>query len=61
MTLEELKRRGTTILVVAHRLSVLPVVDKLLVIRDGRLAMYGDRDEVMRKLAPPQPRVAAKG
>jgi len=61
VTLEELKRRGTTILVVAHRLSVLPVVDKLLVIRDGRLAMYGERDEVMRKLAPPQPRVAAKG
>jgi len=61
VTLNELKRRGTTILVVAHRLSVLPVVDKLLVIRDGRLAMYGNRDEVMRKLAPPQARVAAKG
>jgi len=61
VTLEELKRRGTTILVVAHRLSVLPVVDKLLVVRDGRLAIYGARDEVMRKLAPPQARVAAKG
>ena len=52
-TLEELKSRGSTILVVAHRLSVLPIVDKLLVIRDGRLAMFGERDEVLRKVAPP--------
>ena len=61
VTLEQLKKRGTTILVVAHRLSVLPVVDKLLVIRDGRVAMYGARDEVMSKLAPPQKRVSVQG
>ena len=61
VTLEQLKKRGTTILVVAHRLSVLPVVDKLLVIRDGRVAMYGARDEVMSKLAPQQQRVSVQG
>ncbi|MDQ3144166.1 MAG: type I secretion system permease/ATPase [Pseudomonadota bacterium] len=61
VTLEQLKKRGTTILVVAHRLSVLPVVDKLLVIRDGRLAMYGARDEVLRKIAPQQQRVSVQG
>jgi ATP-binding cassette subfamily C exporter for protease/lipase len=49
-----------TILVVAHRLSLLPVVDKILAIRDGRLAMYGARDEVMRVIAPQQ-RVSARG
>jgi ATP-binding cassette subfamily C protein len=54
-TLEALKARGKTILVVAHRLSVLPVVDKLLVIQDGRLAMFGERDDVLRKIAPPPP------
>jgi ATP-binding cassette subfamily C protein len=63
-TLENVKKRGTTILVVAHRLSVLPIVDKLLVIQEGRLAMFGERDEVLRKIAPPQPpagRVVARG
>ena len=35
-TIEEAKAAGTTILIVAHRMSVLPVVDTLLVIRDGR-------------------------
>jgi ATP-binding cassette subfamily C protein len=58
-TLEELKRRGSTILVVAHRLSVLPIVDKLLVIQEGRLAMFGERDEVLRKIAPPAPKARA--
>ena len=53
VTLDTLKQRGTTILVVAHRLSVLPVVDKLMVVRDGRLSLYGPRDEVLRKLQPP--------
>ena len=54
-TLEELKNRGRTIMIVAHRLSVLPIVDSLMVIQDGRLAMYGARDEVLRKIAPPPP------
>jgi len=54
-TLEELKNRGRTIMIVAHRLSVLPIVDRLMVIQDGRLAMFGPRDEVLRKIAPPPP------
>jgi ATP-binding cassette subfamily C protein len=53
-TLAELKKRGTTILLVAHKLSILPVVDRLLVIKDGRLELLGPRDEVMRRLSPPR-------
>jgi ATP-binding cassette subfamily C protein len=54
-TLEELKGRGRTIMIVAHRLSVLPIVDRLMVIQDGRLTKFGPRDEVLRKIAPPPP------
>jgi ATP-binding cassette subfamily C protein len=39
-------------------MSVLPVVDSLLVVRDGQIAMRGPRDEVLRQIAPPQQRVA---
>ncbi|WP_300972972.1 type I secretion system permease/ATPase [Sphingomonas sp. LHG3406-1] len=49
-TLEALKAAGTTVLVVAHRLSLLPVVDKILVLRDGRVALFGGRDEVIQTL-----------
>jgi ATP-binding cassette subfamily C protein len=57
-TIEEVKAAGTTILIVAHRMSVLPVVDSLLVVRDGQIAMRGPRDEVLRQIAPQQQRVA---
>ncbi len=60
-TIEQAKQAGTTILIVAHRMSVLPVVDTLLVIRDGTIAFHGPRDEILRKIAPPQPRVAGAG
>jgi ATP-binding cassette subfamily C protein len=57
-TIEQAKAAGTTILIVAHRMSVLSVVDTLLVIRDGVIAFHGPRDEVLKKIAPPQQRVA---
>jgi ATP-binding cassette subfamily C protein len=60
-----LKAQGTTILVVAHRLSVLPIIDKLMVIRDGRLAMFGPRDQIIAqitpRLAPSQAAAGGKG
>jgi ATP-binding cassette subfamily C protein len=54
-TLAELKKRGLTMIVVAHRLSVLPIVDKLMVIRDGRLAMFGPRDQILQEIGPKAP------
>lgn len=46
------KARGATVLVVSHKLGVLPVVDKMLVMRDGRAELYGPRDEVLATIAP---------
>jgi ATP-binding cassette subfamily C protein len=63
VTLETLKQRGVTQLIVAHRLSVLPVVDKLLVLTGGQIAHFGPRDEVLRKITPATPptRIVAGG
>jgi ATP-binding cassette subfamily C protein len=62
-TLEELKKDGKTILIVAHRLSVLPIVDRLMVMQNGRLTMFGPRDDVLRQIAPgaPAPRIVTGG
>lgn len=57
-TLQAVKVGGTTVVVIAHRTGVLRVVDELLVLRDGRVALHGERDEVMRKLAEPPAPVA---
>jgi ATP-binding cassette, subfamily C, bacterial exporter for protease/lipase len=45
-----LKARGTTFVVMTHRTSILPVVDKMLVLRDGQVQAFGPRDEVMSAL-----------
>lgn len=52
-TLQELKSRGVTILVVAHRTGVLAAIDKLMVLKDGRVELYGPRDEVVARISGP--------
>ena len=54
-TLGEAKQAGTTMLIVAHRLSVLSIIDKIMVIQDGRLTAMGGRDEILQQLAPSAP------
>ncbi|CAN7644340.1 type I secretion system permease/ATPase [Acidovorax sp. LjRoot118] len=44
------KARGTTFVIMTHRMSVLAVVDKLLVLRDGTQQVFGPRDEVLAAL-----------
>ncbi len=41
------KARGTTFVIITHRTSILGVVDKLLILRDGAVQAFGPRDEVM--------------
>lgn len=50
--ISEYKLAGHTILVVNHKLGLLPIIDKLLLMRDGRIEMFGPRDEVLQHLAP---------
>jgi ATP-binding cassette subfamily C protein len=50
-TLVALKARKAAVLVVAHRMGVLAAVDKILVLRDGRIEAFGTRDEIMARLS----------
>jgi PrtD family type I secretion system ABC transporter len=47
-TFAELKRRGSMLVVSTHRTSILQVADKILVLRDGAMHAYGNRDDIMR-------------
>jgi ATP-binding cassette subfamily C protein len=58
--IDHYKKAGHTILVVSHKLGILPVVDKLLVMRGGRVEMFGPRDEVLPKIAPQRPRAVPR-
>ena len=49
MAIKRLKSEGATVLVITHRASVLNAVDKILVLRDGLVDLFGPRDQVMAK------------
>ena len=53
-TLANLKAQGASVLVITHRTSILPQADKLLMLRDGQVAMFGARDEVLQALQKAQ-------
>jgi ATP-binding cassette subfamily C exporter for protease/lipase len=47
-TISEMKRRGRTIIIVTHRPIDLQMVDKILIMRNGTVARFGDRKDVLR-------------
>lgn len=53
-TLTQLKSQGCSVLVITHRTSVLPAADKVLMLRDGQVAAFGPRDEVLAALQKAQ-------
>jgi ATP-binding cassette subfamily C protein len=50
-TLRDQKQRGVSALIVAHRTGILAAVDRLMVMRDGRIELFGPRDEVLARLS----------
>lgn len=51
----QLKKRGTTVVIISHRPSTIGVVDKILVLREGVVEMFGPRAEVLGRLTRPVP------
>jgi ATP-binding cassette, subfamily C, bacterial EexD len=48
--IQRLKQKNVTVLVITHRNNVLVHVDKLLVLNDGLLSVYGPKDQVVAHL-----------
>lgn len=49
-TLRHLKQCGCTVIVISHRVSVIPASDKLMILKDGQLAAFGPTNEVIAEL-----------
>jgi ABC-type protease/lipase transport system fused ATPase/permease subunit len=48
------RQRGGIVLIVAHRESAITACDLVLLVQDGRLRAYGERDEVLRPRPAPR-------
>ncbi len=50
-TITQLKTEGVTLFVISHRTNVLKNMDKLLVMKEGQVSMFGPRDQVLAQFA----------
>jgi PrtD family type I secretion system ABC transporter len=57
----ELKQRGTAMVIIGHRPSTLAHADKVLLLKEGVAALYGPRDEVLQQLRKTAVTNAAEG
>jgi len=60
--LQGLRTKGVTTIMVTHRPSALALVDRIMILTDGRIALFDTRDKVleaMRSNAPSAPKPVA--
>jgi ATP-binding cassette, subfamily C, bacterial exporter for protease/lipase len=58
--IDAMKAAGSTVVIISHKVGVFRAADKMLVLRDGRIDLFGPRDQVMARLVKPaQPEVRA--
>lgn len=50
-TITRLKAQETTVVLIAHNTRLLQVVDKILLLNDGQVGVFGAKDEVLGQLA----------
>ncbi|WP_291308232.1 MULTISPECIES: type I secretion system permease/ATPase [unclassified Devosia] len=51
------KARGAVVIVIAHRPSAIAVCDKLIYLVNGRQSAFGAKEEVLRQVTAPAPRI----
>nr|WP_314876132.1 type I secretion system permease/ATPase [uncultured Pseudomonas sp.] len=54
VALQKLKETGATVFIVSHRPNILTRLDRILVMANGAISLYGERDRVIAELAAQQ-------
>ncbi len=58
---QELKQQGKTVFLITHRTSIIGVADRILVLHDGAIQIYGPTQDVIAALQPKTTGPAAQG
>lgn len=58
-TIKLAREKKITTIIISHKPSIMSVVDKILVLNNGAVEMFGQRDEILRKLAENRKQVLA--
>ncbi|HEX3364279.1 type I secretion system permease/ATPase [Phenylobacterium sp.] len=51
--IDAMKTNGATVVIISHKPSIFRAADKMLVLREGRVELFGPRDQVMSRLTKP--------
>ena len=51
--LDSMKANGATVVIISHKPSIFRAADKMLVLREGRVELFGPRDQIMSRLMKP--------
>jgi ATP-binding cassette, subfamily C, bacterial exporter for protease/lipase len=57
--IDAMKANGATVVLISHKPSIFRSCDRLLVLRDGRMELFGPRDQVLARLMKPAQEVRA--
>ena len=57
--IEALKASGATIVIISHKPNIFRPADKMLVLREGKVELFGPREQVMARLMKPATEVRA--
>jgi ATP-binding cassette subfamily C exporter for protease/lipase len=62
-TIQHIKSKGSTLVIITHRVQVVSFIDSMLILVDGKIQAIGPRDEVLKSLTqqnltPTQPAAA---
>ncbi|TVQ30827.1 MAG: type I secretion system permease/ATPase [Geminicoccaceae bacterium] len=59
--IDQLRQEGCTLIISSHRPNVMQHVDKILMLRDGVVEMFGPRQEILQRLTRPanQPKLVS--
>ncbi|TRZ57060.1 MAG: ATP-binding cassette domain-containing protein, partial [Rhodocyclaceae bacterium] len=49
---QDLKQQGKTVFLITHRLSIIGTADRILVLQDGAIQIYGPTQDVIAALQP---------
>lgn len=60
-TIAALRAAGSTVIVMAHRSSALAAVNKVLVLHDGMVVQFGEKENVLNATLTPQPTSTSTG
>ena len=53
--IKAMRAHGSIVVVIAHRPSAISAIDKVLCLKDGRVAAFGPKEEIMQKILAPVP------